>query len=328
MSSYLPTIILLSLCLFILLISCASPPFTPSEPSDIVDHYAPEAYFARSVVDYQLAPGQFVNHSDLSLSENFEAVLGPPDAYPGSEAQGRGSVSLGMAGGSVTVLFDPPITNHPQNIGSYDFIVFGNALGRPAESLAAWREPGLIEVMKDENRNRLADDKWYVIAGTDFSNALWAQTICYSKTNAKQLPENKDYFPLASSNDDLVFEVALLSAPLYGSVVAQNTFGYADVYPVLLPGDTDGDGLSDHPDLPFHHFYTFPHFQQNPNMTQGSGGGDAIKLEWAVDPDAGFAEVQLESIDFIRVTSTSTNANALLGEYSTEIDAFARVHRE
>lgn len=60
-------------------------------------------------------------------------------------------VSLGAFGGSITLQFSSGIKNDANNPYGVDFTVFGNPT-------PTWSEPGIIQVLKDENKNGLPDD--------------------------------------------------------------------------------------------------------------------------------------------------------------------------
>jgi hypothetical protein len=74
------------------------------------------------------------------------------DAYAPGQNVGKYSISLGGYGGTITRGFSI------DNALGDDFRIVGNAFG-------GWAEPGIIWVMKDENRNGKADDTWYELKG-------------------------------------------------------------------------------------------------------------------------------------------------------------------
>ena len=116
-----------------------------------------DAQFATKICDYLPAPGQYTN-SDF---------FGTPTAANSIVGTNKGLVSLGAYGGSITVYFADGIKNDPANPYGVDFTIYGNPT-------LTWSEPGIIQVMKDENKNGLPDDTWYEIAGSDH---YWNSTI-------------------------------------------------------------------------------------------------------------------------------------------------------
>jgi hypothetical protein len=269
------------------------------------------AQFASKVVDYTPAPGQFTN------AEN----IGTPTAANSIAGTNKGMVSLGAFGGSVTVYFADGIKNDPANPYGVDFTVYGNAT-------LTWSEPGIIQVMKDENHNGLPDDTWYEIAGSEHfwnsTNSTYAVTYQNNGLNVAGdvrwadnqsatgvVPLNSfhqqpyypraDLFPLISA-DKYSLSGTRLTSPIDisvpGSVISNHkAFGYADNTPVL----SYTEKLPDNP-------YTA--------IVEGSGG-DAIDIGWAVD--ASKKLVTLDEIHFVRIYTGMNAVAGWLGEVSTEI---------
>ena len=269
------------------------------------------AQFASRVIEYLPAPGQFTNAD----------YIGTPSAANSIVGTNKGLVSLGAFGGSVTVYFADGIKNDPANPYGVDFTVYGNAT-------MTWSEPGIIQVMKDENHNGLPDDTWYEIAGSEhFWNSTFsgyqvsylnnglnvAGNIHWTDNQSASgiIPVNSfhqqpyypraDLFPAISTDKYNLIGTRLtgpidLSIP--GSVISNHkTFGYADNTPVL----SYTEKLPDNP-------YT--------TSVEGSGG-DAIDINWAVDQDN--KPVNLDEIHFIRIYTGMNALAGWLGEVSTEI---------
>ena len=270
-----------------------------------------QGQFASGVQDYLPAPGQYTNAD----------FIGTPSAAATLTNTNRGMVSLGAYGGSVTLQFASSIKNDPNNPYGVDFTIFGNPT-------LTWSEPGIIQVMKDENKNGLADDTWYEIAGSDH---YWNSTIKDYKVtyfnsglnsavdirwednqgNSGIIPANsfhrQTYYPKNELFQGIpAGQYTLTGTRIEGQVDLSvpgvvssyhRAFGYADNTPVLSLSEK----LPDNP-------YT--------SAIEGSGG-DAIDISWAVDVSG--RHVALDEINFIRIY---TGMNALvgwLGEVSTEI---------
>lgn len=292
--------------------------------------------FATRVVEYQPAPGQFINNPDFN---DPARALGPPQGGGTTAPDNTKVVTLGGFGGSITLAFDQPILDQPAsnlNPLGLDAIVFGNAFFVGSTPARRWAEAGVIEISRDDNLNGLPDDPWFVIPGTHLGTVPAARrlTVTYSDTNAGLPPVNKSWIP--SSRAGQTWSVTAYALPLdifTGPVVVNplglsaptwGTAGYADSSPTLILGDLDGDNLIDDPNLAPEDFYTRPSDPAALDTTPGSGGGDAFDLAWAVDPESG-QPATLDRFDFIRITSAVNAVRGLFGEASVEIAGVAAV---
>lgn len=333
---YLPSVILLCLLLY----NCERNPLfndlliTDDDPNKYGHlHYNPDEYWISKVIEYKPAWGNFVNNSAYN---DVDKLYGPPRGGGTVAANNSSVVSLGSGGGYMIVRFKPPVLNHKDNIKGYDFIVFGNALWTSGSPDLHFQEPGIVEVMKDENKNTLPDDTWYLLHGSD-SIPGDIISMTYHRTNSLLKPVDKDQYPgtdyFPAYPDEITLDFFHFPPEKAGEVDPE-IWGYADVTPVLKCGDQSGaDGSGDNslsdgeddPDMDPVYFYTVPDTHGDKKIDSGSGGGDAFKLEWAVDRISG-TPVVLDQIDFIRITSCATNLS--VSEVSTEIDAVVRVRRK
>ena len=275
------------------------------------------AQFVSKVLDYLPAPGQHTN-SDF---------VGTPTAANSLVGTNKGMVSLGAFGGSVTVYFSQGIQNDPANPYGVDFTIYGNPT-------MTWSEPGIIQVMKDENHNGIPDETWYEIAGSEhFWNTTTAPyEVTYQNSGLAKasdihwtdnqggsgiIPENsfhqQPYYPKVDLFPNIptdkytlkgtrISGIIDLSNP--GEVISYHkAFGYADNTPVLSLTEK----LPDNPYTP---------------VVEGSGG-DAIDIGWAVDQDK--KPVKLDEIHFIRIYTGMNALAGWLGEISTEITGMCDV---
>ncbi len=311
--------------------------------------FATSAYFPSRVVEYRQAPGQYAVSADFKIEGNTSKLLGPPEGGGIYGADNSSVVSLGMAGGYVIYEFDPPIANHPDNIGGYDFIVYGNSFwSGGAPSSPTW-EPGVIHVMQDENQDGEINDTWYLIPGSHLTSTDSSQRISYSISfdsdggtvswtggGEHDFSSSHPWWPEESPDPKEFADVWVLPDTLYTGSPPQEEYkdvwGYADIAPTMIRGDMDGNGDThgpeDYPGIDPAFFYTTPDTHGDNTIDNGSGGGSAIKLEWAVDPAHGFTGVSMDEVRWIRISSSSVVIDSMLGEKSCEVDAVARVRRK
>ncbi|GAB5496842.1 MAG: hypothetical protein Phyf2KO_19220 [Phycisphaerales bacterium] len=250
--------------------------------------------FATKVIAYNPAPGQFVNDPNFNDPDD---ALGPPSGTGKLSGNNTSVVTLGGYGGSITLGFDFHIYDHPGNPHGMDCIIYGNAFYVQGNPDNRWAEAALIEISLDTNNNGLADDAWYTIPGSSLSPPITP--------------------PLPSAFDGPV----LVNTT---GTTAEAFYGYADMSPTLLLGDTDSDGIVEDPSMLPEDFYTNPDDPMTTDIDPGSGGGDAFDIAWAINPTTG-APANLGGFDFLRITTAVDNTNGSLGEVSTEIDAVAIV---
>jgi PKD repeat protein len=280
-------------------------PLIKARAHDLSGNTSPEAAinrdFANAVISYVPAPGQFVNNR---LYNNPEAVLGLPVSGNDPETPDTTKLAtLGRFGGSLTVRFYEGITNSENNTLGMDFIVFGNPFAL-AGGDTHWQEPGYVEVSADENGNDEADDKWYLVPGShlNFPYPRESRTYTAAMSHYPQTAHFPDFPP------SVILDAYRLP-DIIGGLSSVPTTGYADTSPVV-PGSKRSFNVPDDPNTP--------------GIDEGSGGGDAIDLTWAVDPTTGEA-ADLERIDFIRITNGIDKIDGTFGEVSPEIGGFGRV---
>jgi hypothetical protein len=270
-----------------------------------------KAQFITRVAEYIPAPGQYTNAEFIGTPEAANSIIGTT----------KGLVSLGAFGGSAVFYVESGIKNDPANPYGVDFTVYGNAT-------STWSEPGIIQVMKDENKNGIPDETWYEIAGSDhfWNSTIKTYEITYFNNGQTQLgnilwtdnqgkngivPQNsfhqQPYYPQQNLFPQIPAEkYSLKGTQIAGKIDLSNpgvvnsyrrTFGYADNTPVLS---------------------TTEKLPDNPYSTEIEGsGGDAIDIGWAVDQN--LKPVILDEIHFIRIYTGMNDIAGWLGEISTEI---------
>ena len=303
--------------------------------------YAAEEYYPAGVTEYLQAPGQFAQSDAFRIQGNTDKLLGPPVGGGTIGPDNSSVVSLGMAGGSVTLRFDPPIEDHPDNLGGYDFIVYGNGYWSGGNPENIWQEPGTVWVMKDSDGNGSPDDTWYLIPGSHLGGTDTAEDLTYdNQSGADPPPDDKiaEWWPSGADSPITVSGVFLLPDGLYPSGGSRDLcWGYCDAAPTLKLGDLSGavgdpgenslDDPEDYPGINPVYFYTTPDDHTVPGIDAGSGGGNSIDIVWAVDPES-FTPADLDEISWVKIVSGTLLIDGTLGEYSCEVDAVVRVRRE
>ena len=273
--------------------------------------FAQTSPFVSRVIEYQPAPGQFINTTDWGSPSAAQSVIGGTS----------GGVSLGAYGGYIVLGFDHSVVNSPDNPYGVDFTIFGNAF-------TGWAEPGIVYVMKDVNNNGEADDTWYQLKGSDYTNP---STI----VNYSVLYYNPGGYADVPWRDNLNRRGAVLineyhTQPYYPS--ADSFPGINPTYQLysgtLIEGDIDDSNPSYIQSFALDYGYADNHPKQNgdpetqpdnpstTNVIEGAGG-DAMKIEWAVDGQGN--PVTLDEIDFVKIHTGLNRMCGWLGEISTEI---------
>jgi hypothetical protein len=286
--------------------------------------------FATRVMEYAPAPGQFVRNPQFN---DPARALGPPGTMGGLTAGDNSkAVTLGGFGGTITLGFDHAIWRNPRNPRGMDFIVYGNGFYVAGDPLRRHGECGVVEVSRDDNHNGLADDAWYLIPGSHL--APDAQRVSVGWDEAALNPA---YVPLGRSGLWNTSGYMLPSAVFGASPVlvdpnsdgTEGVWGYADVGPTLLLGDSTAMNVVDDGAADPAVFYTAPDDPLAVGIPPGSGGGAAISIAWAVDEATGApAAPPLDRIDFVRITTGVNAGGPPLGEISTEVSAVADVRAE
>ncbi|MHC4977237.1 MAG: hypothetical protein ACYTF7_11640, partial [Planctomycetota bacterium] len=117
-----------------------------------------------AVFEYQPAPGQFINNPNFNDPSH---ALGPPTGGGTLDPNESDVVSLGGAGGSITLVFAQTVMDDQRNPHGMDAIIFSNAFwSYSGDPTARFDEPAIIEISRDVNQNGIPDDFWYVVRGS------------------------------------------------------------------------------------------------------------------------------------------------------------------
>lgn len=268
--------------------------------------------FANKVWEYKPAPGQFINTLMSAYQQNYSYSQVLEEAS--KRIQNKSLITLGAFGGSITVGFPQPIRNIK---GAYDFKVWGNAVynrvtgtGAPGGSA----EPGIVFVSKDANGNGIPDDEWYELAGSEYGKDT--ETRGYEITYYRPQPSDgnvhwkdnqgnegmitrnsfhtqESYYPAWEKKDELTFH----GTRLKNNAIPENGIwvGYC---------------------------YSWGYADNHPNNTEYS----SFKIDWAVNSKG--VAVDLDYIDFVKITTAVNQSAGQMGEISTEVMSVENLHYE
>jgi hypothetical protein len=272
---------------------------------------AQESPYASRIIEYNPAPGQFIN-----------TAIGNPFAAESLLDGFSGMLSLGGFGGYVVLGFDHAVENNVDNPYGVDFTVFGNANEFSSE-------PAAVYVMQDENQNGQADDTWFLLAGSDyyFSQSHVAYQITYQNPgtdSTANIPWNDNY-----GNTGFI---------VHNSFHTQAYYPASDSFPNISSQDYTLNGLLIQPRIntqnetfvttqryPFGFADNTPRNLSNSSLNPNNPytpeleglGGDSFDISWAVDTDGNF--VDLQAVDFIKIQTAVNTSAGWLGELSAEV---------
>ncbi len=309
-------------------------------------------YLPSRVVAYKQAPGYYARNDSYRLYEgNEDKILDFPDGGGTYAPNNDSIVSLGMAGGYVVLEFDPPLENYEDQA---DFMVFGNAYFMYGNAERVWQEPGTVWVHEDDasiaSGGTPPEDGWLLLAPAyKYDGETWTElgsssatlsTITYDYATFES-EGNESWWPVdADGTTSLSFEnVFILPDVVYTGTgtTTPMTRGLADAAPSMVLGDLSGsgslnlsgeadnsvEGEDDYPDLDPVYLYTIPDTPGDRDIDAGSGGGNAMDLDWAVDPQDSFSAKSVTSVRWVKIVSGTTLESAT-GDYSCEVDAVVR----
>ncbi|HEX73112.1 MAG TPA: hypothetical protein ENN65_07335, partial [Candidatus Hydrogenedentes bacterium] len=248
--------------------------------------------WADEVVHFQQGPNPPIG----PFSDPAKA-LGKPSGGGVTAPDNASVVSLGGQGGTLTLKFNTPVLDHPDNPMGLDFIVYGNAFWVGGNPQRKWQEPALIEISNHP------DGPWYLIPGS--------RNFAYDPFPWTTEPAGQGN----SADDPYILSGVVTNPNLFDADPANDqqefNWGYGDMSPVL-PEYLDNYMR---PDDPF-----------AVGLTPRSGGGDAFDIAWAVD--AAGNPANLTQFSYIRFTSFIHKESGALGTVSPEINAVATVARD
>ena len=297
--------------------------------------------------DYRPASGQFVNNATYN---DPNRALGAPIGGGTSYQNNDKVISLGAFGGQIVLAFDHDVTDDPANPFGLDAIVFCNSFWVSGDPNLHGAELAHIEIMPELNGNGVPGDdpneQWYLIPGSHLTAGDWMTKAWPDAGFPPMWYPSPVWFPnRPDAYDTDAYELEPNYQTVGGSqgvLVNPNLedgdpnnddeegyWGYAEYSPTLKLGDRNADnddaGPGDDANMPADVFYTTPDDPFAVGMTRGAGGGDAIDIQWAVDPNNGWQPAGLTHFRYVRITTAVDDFLPALGEISPEIGAVADV---
>lgn len=287
--------------------------------------YSP--YISR-VYEYKPAPGQFINEMPKYEEGDTEATM-LQKAEESLQGTNDVLVSLGGFGGYVTFGFDHTVMNV---VGEKDFRIWGNAfyeLTGVTESGGS-AEPGIVMVSYDVNCNGIADDPWYELAGSEYTNPLTRHnySITYKRHNPEKPAIPDPYNPITD-----VEYIPWYDSEGNSGYIAKNMFHTQDYYPLWMSADKltfqgtclPSNARDQYGDGSYFVLSAFSwgYADNHPNEQVGLNSFD---ISWAVDAFGN--PVHLPGIDFVRVYTGLNQQCGWIGETSTEICRAQDLHIE
>ena len=281
--------------------------------------------FVSKVYEYRPAPGQFVNElPEYESGDTYQSML----EKAGEQLCGDkmpGMISLGGFGGYVVFGFDHKVANVK---GEYDFKIYGNAFSAESAAAGGSCEPGAVMVSVDTNGNGLPDDEWFELAGSEYHKATTKKNfdITYFKPDESKV---KDPDPSNSAITDRTYiQWTSNYADEPSGYMMRNVFHTQPYFPRWLDDEQlsfSGTRIANNAELKngtyFLSFMDWGYVDNRPNDED-----PGFNIDWAVDANGN--QVELSSIDFVKVYTAVNQYCGWIGETSTELCGAEDLHPE
>ncbi len=265
-------------------------PDTPGSPT-VPDTPIATTRVPVTVLDYAPMPGQFINIIPEYASEDTRLTMRKKANDILNEG---GMVSLGAWGGSITLKLERPIVNRE----GVDFRVLGNAFENSAE-------PGVILVSSDTNHNGLPDEKWYILAGENFSTRL--STVVYYKPTADASDTNYIRYRVNNDIEGYLQHNSFNTQPYWPQWINND---YLEFTGLMLPVNGRYDSTQEK--------YILKPYWGYADSYPNNDNRSLVDISNARDTETG-QPVSLKSIDFVSVYTGVLQTNGSIGEVSTEV---------
>jgi len=287
------------------------------------------------VLDYRPAPGQFVNELPTYQEGDTQEDINRKvlDAIGNNN---MGTISLGGYGGYVIVGFDHTLRNVA---GKRDFRILGNAFegNGNAQLPEGNAEPGIIMVSEDSNRNGIADDEWYEIAGSAHRDPQGESWIDLAKAAGNDVNLYMEYaityhrpHKEPETAEDFSHYIRWEDNQGHSGFRKKNSYHAQPYFPQWITDDQltfqgtclpqngidyNGDGS---------YFVNYKMRYGYADNVANNNKEATIDIDWAVDAQG--KSVQLAGIDFIKIYTGVNQENGWIGECSTEITGIEDLH--
>lgn len=267
----------------------------------------PTEELSYDVIEYLPAPGQYINEKVAG----FEFITTMQEAC--NQAQKRLEtiqyVSLGAWGGSIVVKFKSEIVNS----GDFQFAIAGN-------SFDSSNEPGIVWVMRDDNKNGIPDETWYELKGSYYGKEGYERNfwVTYFKPSTGEDTPWKD----SNGEEGVINWMGSYHNQdyYYPNWVTKDNY---TLYGSRLPSQAEQNPITGQwGNLPFDWGYVD---NNGTDMIEIDIQGKKIEVNTfdinnAIDQDGN--SISLKSIDFVKVQTAVLGNAGLLGENSTEVRGF------
>lgn len=260
-----------------------------------------------TVLEYTPAPGQYINEN----VSGFNNISSMEEATKQAESRlaNQNYVSLGAWGGYITVKFNEPIINNKE----YNFAVAGNAFDTS-------NEPGIVWVMKDTNHNGLPDDTWYELRGSYYNHPGYQRNywVKYYRPNPKEDTRWED----SDGHTGYIIWLGTYHKQdyYYPNWIKEDSYTlHGSRLPSLSQQDTD-TGIWSNPSYEWGYADNHGEDIIEININGKVMEANSFRISDAIDSEG--HNVNLESIDFIKVQTAINGESNILGENSTEVCGF------
>lgn len=285
--------------------------------------------YISKVYDYSPAPGQFVNNMPKYENSNTKAdMIKKAEEHLVGKKNG-GLLHLGGFGGYIIFGFDHTVKNIK---GQRDIRIMGNAFyadanPTPGTPKGGSCEPGIIMVSYDANQNGKPDDKWYEIAGSEYTKPTTIKD--YEITYSRPASETPD-IDLNDPNTIITNYIHWEDNKQNSGYIPKNMFNTQSYYPSWINEDKitfrgtllASNGVDESGEGSYWVLYAYGYGYADNALN--SEDDSAFDISWAVDQTGN--SVDLPGVDFVKVYTGVNQTYGWIGENSTEISAAHDLH--